>query len=139
MRQQILAGAIALAVATGMSTSAMAFGHGGHAGSHVGMGAVHSGFAANRMAGVRGYTAMRNGGWHGRRFVGGFGYGGWGYPYDAYAADVGIVGLGLGLAEAATGYCGPYNYNYGTCGGPGYYAYGPTYYGYGTPIDAWSW
>lgn len=142
MKRQILAGAMALALATGMTSSAMAFGHGGHAGGfgghigmggvHAGMGAMHGGFAANRMAGVRGYSAMRHGGWGGRRFVGGYGYGGWGYPYDAYAADVGIVGLGLGLAEAATGYCGPYDYNYGYCGAPGYYAYG-------TPIDAWSW
>lgn len=138
MRQKILAGATVLALATGMTSSAMAFGRGGHAGSfggHVGMGgvhagAIHSGFAANRMAGVRGYSAMRHGGWGGRRFIGG--YGGWGYPYDAYAADVGVVGLGLGLAEAATGYCGPYDYNYGYCGGP-------AYYGYDTPIDAWSW
>jgi hypothetical protein len=132
MKRQIFAGALALALATGMTTSAMAFGHGGghgfagHVGGmHAGIGAFHGGsFAANRMTGVRGYSAMRHGGWGGRRFVGGYGgygYGGWDYPYDnAYAADVGIVGLGLGLAGLASGYCGPYDYSYsysyGYCG-----------------------
>jgi hypothetical protein len=105
-------------------------------------GGVHGGFAGNRFGGIRGYSAWRNGGWGGRRFIGGYsgyGYGGWGYPYDAYAADVGLVGLGLGLAEAATGYCGPYDYSYGACGAPAYYSYGPAYSGYSTPINAWSW
>lgn len=137
MKRQIFAGAMALALATGMTSSAMAFSRGGHVGGfgghvggmHAGIGAFHSGsFAANRMAGVRGYSAMRHGGWGGRHFVGGYGYGG--YPYDAYAAGIGVVGLGLGLAEAATGYYDPYVYDYG-------YA-GPVYYGYGAPIDAWS-
>jgi len=136
MKRQILAGATALVLASGMTTSAMAFSHGGgHVGSiHAGaIGPMHS-FGGSRFAGVRGYSGWRHGGWGGRRFVGGYGggwgYGGWGYPYDAYAADVGVVGLGLGLAAAATGY------GYGYCGP----TYGPTYYGYyGTPINAWSW
>lgn len=139
MRKQILAGVMALALATGMTTSAMAFDHGGgsfhgggfHGGGFRG-GAIHSGvggFHTNRFAGIRSFGGgWHPGGWRGRRFVGGgWGYGGWGYPYDAYAADIGLLGLGLGLAEVATGYCDPY-YGYGYCG--------PAYYG--TPI-AWSW
>ena len=52
MRKQILAGAMVLAACT---TSAMAFDHAG--GLHTGTGAIHGGsFAANRMAGVRGYS-----------------------------------------------------------------------------------
>lgn len=146
MRRQFITGAMALALAGGMSTSAMAFGHGGggmhgggmHGGfSHGGFGGVHAGmagvhggaFSGPRFAGVRGYSSWRHGGWGGRRVVGG--YGGWGYPYDANAGDIGLVGLGLGLAGVATGYCGPYDYDYGYCGAG--------YSGYGTPIDAWSW
>lgn len=93
MRQQILAGAMALALATGMTSSAMAFGHGGHVGGHagsfgghVGMGAIHSGFAANRMAGVRGYSAMRHGGWGGPGYDAyGPTYYGYGTPIDAWS------------------------------------------------------
>src|SRR5579859_1171799 len=101
MRKQILAGATALLLATGMTTSAMAFSHGGRVGGNVGSvrtggpTALHSygGVQGNRFAGVRGFNGVRHGTWGGRRFVGG-GWGGygWGYPYDAYAADVGVVG-----------------------------------------------
>jgi hypothetical protein len=135
MKRQILAGAMVLALATGMTTSAMAFGHGGgghvggfggHAGgfgAHVGgMGGMHS-FGGSRFAEVRGYGAWGHGGWGGRRFVGGYGYGGSGYPYyDTYAGDL----VGLGLAGVATGYCGPYDYDYGYCG-----------QGFVPPVAAW--
>jgi len=144
MKKQLLAGAAALVIAAGMTTSAMAFSQGGrgHAGSFRagGMGSVHSygavqgnrfagtrSFGGNRFAGVRGFNSFRDRGFRGQRFVGG----GWGYPYDAYAADVGLVGLGIGLAGVATGYCDPYSYGWGYGGYCGY--------GYGTPIDAWSW
>lgn len=155
MRKQILAGAAALALATGMTTSAMAFSHNG---GRVGSVGVHSGtFRAagpattfrnggptamrsygavqgHRFVGVRGYNGFRHGGWGGRRFGGGYGGWGGGYPYyDTYAADIGlgVVGLGIGLADVATGYCDPYAYGWG-------WGAGNCGYGYGTPIDAWS-
>jgi hypothetical protein len=66
MRKRILAGAMALAFGASLTTSAIAFDHAG--GLHTGIGAIHGGsFAANRMAGVRGYTAWRNGGWGSQR------------------------------------------------------------------------
>ena len=141
MRKQILAGAMALALATGMTTSAMAFGHGGASfhGGRFQSGAIHGGgFHTNRFDGIRSFGGARGGYVRGHSGGGRYGYGR-GYPDDAYAADVGLVGLGLGLAEAATGYCGPYDYSYGACGAPAYYSYGPAYSGYGTPIDASSW
>jgi hypothetical protein len=171
MKTQILAGATALVLAAGMTSSAMAFNHGGRGGGNTGsfrtgsVGAMHSygamqgprmgavrsfgtsgyagtrsfgatpyagnrTFGSTRYAGVRGYNGWR----HGRRFVGGWGgYGGWDYPYyDTYAADVGlgVVGLGVGLAEVATGYCDPYAYGWG---------WGAGYCGPGYAVDAWSW
>jgi hypothetical protein len=133
MRKQLLAGAMAVALATGMTTSAMAFGrggggfHGGGGGFHGGMGGFHGGgfrgsFGAmhgGNFAGMRGFSGRGfHGGWGGRRFVGGYGHGGYGYgPYydDGYYDGLGLVGLGLGLATGA-GYCSPYAYNYGYCG-----------------------
>ena len=77
MRKQIVAGTIALALATGITTGAMAFDHAG--GLHTGIGAIHGGsFAANRMAGVRGYSAWRNGGWGSQR-AGSYAWGGYSY------------------------------------------------------------
>lgn len=68
MKKQLFAGAMTLALATGMTTSAMAFGHGGgfHSG---GFGGFHSG-------GFGGFHAGTVGGFHagalGTRSVGGF-------------------------------------------------------------------
>jgi hypothetical protein len=71
MINQLLAGAIALAVAAGITTSAMAFGHGG--GFHSGFrdGGLHSGYSSFRgghggvrgsnFSGVRGFTSWRDG------------------------------------------------------------------------------
>lgn len=126
MRKQLLAGAMAVALATGMTTSAMAFDRGG-GGFHGG--GFHSGFAGSRgsfaamhggnFAGVRGFSGYRHGAWGSRRFVGG-GYGGYGYGpyYDDVGVDVGLglLGLGVGLATAGYGYCSPYVYDYGYCG-----------------------
>jgi hypothetical protein len=160
MKKQMIAGAIALMLGAGMTTSAMAFGHGGggghfggggghfggghfggghfggghFGGGHIGgfgghaagFGGMHGGFGGGRLAGVRGYDGGWHHGWGGRRL--GYGYGGYGYGgyYDSYAADVGLFGLGLGLAEAATGTCDPYaGYD---CG-----------YGYGAPVVTWGW
>jgi hypothetical protein len=50
---------MALALATAMTTSAMAFSHSG----------IHS----DRFEGVRGFGGWRDGGWGSRRFVGGYG------------------------------------------------------------------
>ena len=117
MRKPILAGAKALALAAGMTTSAMAFGHGG-ASFHGGgfrSSAIHGGFHTNRFDGIRSFGGARGGYVRGHGGGGRYGYG-WGYPYDAYAADLGVVGLGLGLAGAASGYgyCEPYDSGY--CG-----------------------
>ena len=59
MKRQLIAGVMALALAAGMTTSAMAFDHGG----------FHSG----RFEGVRGFSGWRHGDWGSRRFVGGYG------------------------------------------------------------------
>jgi hypothetical protein len=126
MKKTLLAVAAAIALATGMTTSAMAFGHGGGAGFH---GGGMGGFRGGRFSGLRGfrggYAAMHGGtfagpGWHdGRRFVGGYGYGryGGGYgPYDhGYYGGLGLLGLGVGLA-AGDGYCSPYEVDYDYCG-----------------------
>ena len=86
MRKQLLAGAMVVGLATGMTTSAMAFDRGGAGGYHGGgFGGYHGGsFAArngSRFAGVRGFSGYRHG-WSGRRFDGG--HAGWGYgpSYD---------------------------------------------------------
>jgi hypothetical protein len=114
MKKQLLAGAMAVALATGMTTSAMAFRGGGgfHGGSfggfHAGtvggfragsVGGFRSSFAAmpaNRFAGVRGFnTAVRPGlgwnrGWAGRRFVGG----GWGWGGRRFVRSRFVGGFG---------------------------------------------
>jgi hypothetical protein len=142
MTKQFLAGAMAIALATGLTSSAMAFGHGGSGGFHgggfhggAGFGGSHGGgfrtglggfrgsYAAlprSNFAGVRGFTSFRYGGWGGQRFV--RGYGGWGYggPYyydDGLGIGLGLVGLGLGLATGYP-YCSPFSYRdyYGYCG-----------------------
>jgi hypothetical protein len=133
MRKQLLAGAMAVALATGMTTSAMAFGHGsggrGGGGFHSGgYGGLHSGgfrssYGAMRggnFAGVRGFSGYRHGAWGGRRFINGNGYGGYGPYYDDSGIDVGLglLGLGVGLATGGydNGYCSPYAYDPGYCG-----------------------
>jgi hypothetical protein len=77
MRNQLLAGAIALALAAGITTSAMAFDRGG--GFHGG--GLHSGYSSFRgshgdmrgsnFSGIRGFSSRRDGGRGGRSFVGG--------------------------------------------------------------------
>src|SRR5271169_1452712 len=122
MRKQVLAGAMAVVLAMGMTTSAMAFGHGGgHGGGfHGGFAGSRGSFAAMRggnFAGVRGFSGWRHGAWGSRRAVGGYG-GGYGPYYDDGGIDVGLglLGLGVGLANGGYGYCSPYDYNYGYCG-----------------------
>jgi len=76
MRNQLLAGAIALALAAGITTSAMAFDRGG--GFHGG--GLHSGYSSFRgshgdmrgsnFSGIRGFASWRNGGWGASRFSG---------------------------------------------------------------------
>jgi hypothetical protein len=85
MRKGIVAGAIALALATGMTSSAMAFDHDG----------FHSRFHSNRFEGIRGYGSWRNGDWGSRRFVGG-----------DYGAGRGLSGLGEGSYCPAFSRCG---------------------------------
>ncbi len=69
MRKQILAGAMVLALAAGVTTSAMASDHNGdRSGSHaarVHAGGMHSfgGRHGHRYAGVRGFESARHGGW----------------------------------------------------------------------------
>ena len=65
MRKRLLAGAMAVALATGMTNSAMAFDRGDAARFH------HGGFHRD------GFGHGRHHGWSNRRFVGG--QGGWGY------------------------------------------------------------
>ena len=61
MKRRVIAGAMALALAAGMTTSAMAFDHGG------------SGFHSGRFEGVRGFSGWRHGDWGSRHFVEGYG------------------------------------------------------------------
>lgn len=78
MKKQILATATALALATGLTTNALAFDHkAGRNGSHVShlhAGAMHNARArhGNRYAGVRGFESSGPGGWEGDRPHGGF-------------------------------------------------------------------
>ncbi|MGB6236915.1 MAG: hypothetical protein WBG16_06150 [Bradyrhizobium sp.] len=89
MRQQIIAGAMALALATGMTTSAMAFDQ-------------DSGFHSRRFEGVRGFSGWRHGEWGSRRFVGGYGP-----RYDGdYGARRGLAGVGAGSYCPAFSRCG---------------------------------
>ena len=89
MKRQLIAGVMALALAAGMTTSAMAFDHGG----------FHSG----RFEGVRGFSGWRHGDWGSRRFVGGYrpyhdsGYGaGVGLDTGTYCPAYSRCGAGLG-------------------------------------------
>jgi len=97
MRKQLLAGAMVVALATGMTTSAMAFDRGGAGGFHGGgFGGYHGGsFAArngSRFAGVRGFSGYRHG-WSGRRFVGDHGGRDYGPTYYEGVAPFGrLVG-----------------------------------------------
>jgi hypothetical protein len=85
MKRPILAGAIALALATGTTSSAMAFGH--HS--------FHSRFHSSRFEGIRGYGSWRHGDWGSRRFVSG-----------DYGARRGLSGLGEGSYCPAFSRCG---------------------------------
>ena len=111
MKKELLAVAMVVALATGMTTSAMASGHGGrfHGSDvfHGGPGGFRSGHAAMHGG------AFTGPGRHGRRFAGG--YGGWGYDpyYDGYYGGLGLPGLGVGLAGGYD-YCSPNGYR--NCG-----------------------
>jgi hypothetical protein len=61
MKRQLIAGATALALAAGMTTTALAFDH------------DRSGFRSSRFEGVRGFSSWRHGDWGSRRFVEGYG------------------------------------------------------------------
>jgi hypothetical protein len=76
MRRQLLGSVMAIALAAGMTTSAMAFDQGGDG--------YGSGFHSGRFEGVRGFDGWRYGGWGGRRSVGGYRS-----PYDSYGAGLG--------------------------------------------------
>ncbi|MGA2054456.1 MAG: hypothetical protein ABSG88_04055 [Bradyrhizobium sp.] len=81
MKRPILAGAIALALAAGMTSSATAFDH-------------HS-FHSSRFEGIRGYGSWRHGDWGSRHFVSG-----------DYGARRGLSGLGEGSYCPAFSRCG---------------------------------
>ena len=86
MKRQILAGAMALALATGMTTSAMAF---------------DSGFHSGRFEGIRGFGGWRHGEWGSRRFAG------YGPRYNGdYGARQGLAGIGAGSYCPAFSRCG---------------------------------
>ncbi|MGZ5873390.1 MAG: hypothetical protein ACXWKP_14915 [Bradyrhizobium sp.] len=88
MRKQLLAGAMAVALAAGMTTSAMAFDRGGD-----GSFAARNG---SRFAGIRGFSGYRHG-WSGHRFVGG--HDGWSYGptyYEGVAPFGRLVGPATG-------------------------------------------
>lgn len=90
MSKQFLAGALVLALATGITTSAMASDQGGRSRAK-----MHT----KRHAGARGINSAQFGVWDGRRFVGGGG----GYPYgDGFDVRPG----------AGSPYCWPYDYSY---------------------------
>lgn len=85
MKRLILAGAMALALATGITTSAMAFDSDG----------VHSRFHTSRFEGIRGYGSWRHGDWGSQRFVSG-----------DYGARRGLSGVGEGSYCPAFSRCG---------------------------------
>jgi hypothetical protein len=90
MKKQLFAGAMALAFAAGMTSSAMAFDHGDR------------GLHSERFEGVRGYSGWRHGEWGSRRFVGGYGP-----RYDGdYGARRGLAGVGAGSYCPAFSRCG---------------------------------
>jgi hypothetical protein len=88
MKAQILAGAMALALAVGMTTGAMAF--------------SHSGFHSGRLEGVRGFSGWHHGDWGSRRFVGGYGH----RYEDDYGTNRGLAGVGAGSYCPAFSRCG---------------------------------
>lgn len=103
MRQHFLASAMAVALATGLATSAMASGPGDRVGFHGGgLHAGHSGLRGSH-AGSRGGRLGQ--GRSGRRFVGGYG----GSHYEGIAPFGRAVGFGPGY-----GTCSPNDYSY--CG-----------------------
>jgi hypothetical protein len=103
MRKQLLAGAMVVALATGMTTSAMAFDRGGAGGFHDGgfhRGGFHRGgfHGHGRHAGIRGFGHGRHPGWSGPRVVGG--HGGWDYGPSHYE---GVAPFGRLVGPPATG------------------------------------
>jgi hypothetical protein len=108
MRKQLLAGVMALALATGMTTSAMAF-HGAGSG-------VHGAMRGGTFAGVRGFSSFRHGALGPRRFAGGRSYGGRGYGPYAYDDSFALGPLALGAGLANGNYCSPYEYDPSFCG-----------------------
>jgi hypothetical protein len=107
MRQHLLVGAMAVALATALATGAMASGHGDRGDFHGGRGFHGGGFHAGH-SGFRGtYAGIRGGrpgqGRSGRRFVGSYG----GSYYDGVAPFGHAVGLGA---------CSPNDYGYRYCG-----------------------
>jgi len=94
MKKQILAGTTALALAMGMTTSAMAFDQGGR-GFHAGR--SHGGFGSSRFSGVRGLSGWRHGDWGSRQFDGDYGGRGYGGPsYHGHPTDLGPLGFTFG-------------------------------------------
>ena len=110
MRKQLLAGAMALALAAGITSSAMAFGHGGGSSHGGGFRNSYGAMRGGTFAGVRGFSSFRHGALGVRHFVGGYGYGGSGYAPYSYDDSIGLgpLGLGVGLADS---YCSPYEYD----------------------------
>lgn len=109
MRRQFLASAMAVVLATGLTTSAMASGHGDRGGFHGSRGFHRGGFHAAH-GGFRGtYAGIHGGrlgqGSSGRRLVGGHG----GSYYEGVAPFGHAVGFGPGY-----GTCSPHDYAY--CG-----------------------
>ena len=103
MRQQLLAGAMAVALATGLTTGAMASGHGDRGDFHGGRGFHGGGFHAGHSGFHGTYAGIRGG----RRFVGGYR----GAHYEGIAPFGHAVGFGPGY-----GTCSPDQYGYGYCG-----------------------
>jgi hypothetical protein len=108
MRKQLLAGAMAAALATTMTTGAMAYGH-GHGSHSGGFHAGSSGLRSNH-AGIHGAHGR-----HGWRYVRGYGGQGDG-GHGPYYVDPGPTGVRIGVG---TGYgCSPTDKTYigGFCG-----------------------
>ena len=84
MGRHIFACATALALATGMTSSAMAYDHGDR------------GLHSERFEGVRGYSYLHDGDWAGRRYG----------HQDDYGAGRGLSGAGGGTYCPAFSRCG---------------------------------
>ena len=98
MRKQLLAGVMAMALATAMTTGALAFDRGGAGGFHDG-GFHRGGFHGHgRYAGIRGFGHGWHHDWGGRRFGGG--HGGWDYGPSHYE---GVAPFGHLVGPPATG------------------------------------